>query len=398
MLATSAAALVVVSGWAVLATAVAAVGWARSRRRPSDRDGDLIEAPAVTSAEPASRTELLLAGLSGALDHVNAAVVVCDARGGTLYRNAKGDVLMAPGLEGSILRDATTSQLAAARQGRSGQREVELFGPPASTFVIHSAPWGGSVDGRSGAVAWVEDLSDRRRLDQLRRDFVANVSHELKTPVGAVALLAETLQHELDDDADPDVVARLVRRVSWEMARMTATIDDLLALSRAEAGDELDFDLVPLEEVVDDAAAKLEPAAEARGIRIDVACKPDLVMLGDRRQLATAVVNLIDNAVKYSPEGRVVHVATDRCGHELRLSVTDEGIGIPARDLARVFERFYRVDRGRSRDTGGTGLGLSIVRHIAANHGGRVEVESHEGRGSRFVITLPSADSDEEGP
>ena len=233
----------------------------------------------------------------------------------------------------------------------------------------------------------VEDTSERRRLENVRRDFVANISHELKTPVGALALLAETM---LDED-DPDVTRRLAERLAAEAFRVGNTIDDLLELSRLEVATGLAADTVSVAQFVADAVERVRGAAEQRGIEIEVEEAPvRLTVVGDRRQLVSAVTNLVDNAVKYSEPGSAVAVRARTDGVWVDVTVRDHGMGIPRRDLERIFERFYRVDRARSRETGGTGLGLAIVRHVASNHRGEVRVESREGVGSMFTLRLPA--------
>ena len=361
----------------------------------------------VASAEPEPPAAVPLdapsepsrASLAGALNSVSAAVVVTDPSGRLIFTNRVASSLFAATDERSLVRDATKELLVSAGSGSSVERAVELFGPPASTFLIRAAPWQ-SADGQlGGSVALVEDLSERHRLDQLRRDFVANISHELKTPVGAVGLLADALQTEVDSDLDamdPAVVRRLVGRITVEMSRLAVTIDDLLVLSRAEAGDELALEDVEIEDLLDDACSRLSAAAESRSIDLTWKSETDLTVLGDRRQLLSALTNLVDNALKYSGANQTVSIEARGDDGHARIEVTDHGVGIPARDLARVFERFYRVDRGRSRDTGGTGLGLAIVRHIVANHAGTVEVQSREGRGSVFAMVLPTAHEDDE--
>jgi two-component system, OmpR family, sensor histidine kinase SenX3 len=234
----------------------------------------------------------------------------------------------------------------------------------------------------------VEDVSERRRLEAVRRDFVANVSHELKTPVAAVGLLAETMAGE----DDPTTVRRLAERIQDEAFRVAKIIDDLLDLSRLEAEEAVRHEPVRVAEVVAAAAAQIEPAATLRSVRLEVVAAPrSWTVHGDRRQLVSALANLLENAVKYSDDGCAVEVRARTDGAAIEVSVRDTGIGIPSRDLGRIFERFYRVDRGRGRDTGGTGLGLSIVRHVASNHGGEVLVESVEGEGSTFTLRLPAA-------
>jgi two-component system sensor histidine kinase SenX3 len=293
---------------------------------------------------------------------------------------------------GEALVEEAIAELAAevAGGGEDGPpptptRSVDLFGPPRRTVLLHAAPILAD-DGPPGVLVIIDDVTDRRRLEAVRRDFVANISHELKTPVGALGLLAETL---LAED-DPAVARRLAERMQSEAFRVARTIDDLLALSQIEADEAGLRDEVPVHLFVAEAVDRVRPAAEQQGIAIEVA-EPDprLVVVGDRRQLVSAAYNLLDNAVKYSDGGSSVQVRARTDGRWIDLSVADHGIGIPRRDLERVFERFYRVDRARSRETGGTGLGLAIVRHVASNHAGEVRVESLEGEGSTFTLRLP---------
>jgi two-component system sensor histidine kinase SenX3 len=220
----------------------------------------------------------------------------------------------------------------------------------------------------------------------VRTDFVANISHELKTPVGAIGLLAETLQAE----DDPEVAERLAHRIQDEAFRVGRTIDDLLDLSKIELGQVATPEAVSVEAIVREAVARIRPAAEHAGITVSSDVPDGLQVTGDRRQLTSALSNLLDNAVKYSDEGGSVEVLAIGRPGEVVLTVADHGIGIPARDMERVFERFYRVDQARSRETGGTGLGLAIVRHVVANHHGSVEVDSRLGEGSTFTLLLPA--------
>jgi two-component system sensor histidine kinase SenX3 len=235
-----------------------------------------------------------------------------------------------------------------------------------------------------------EDQSAVRRVDAVRRDFVANVSHELKTPVGALALLAEAVQESADD---PEAVRRFSSRMQHESARLSQLVQDLISLSRLQGNDPLrDGTVVSIDDVVSEAVDGTHLEADARRIRLEVRGQHGLHVIGDLEQLATALRNLITNAINYSPDLTRVVIAIKTVGKAddtIEISVADQGIGIPERDLERVFERFYRVDPARSRATGGTGLGLSIVKHIAANHGGDVRVWSSEGAGSTFTLRLP---------
>lgn len=232
----------------------------------------------------------------------------------------------------------------------------------------------------------VDDVSERRRLDATRRDFVANISHELKTPVGAIGLLAETLMAE----PDREVAERLADRIVTEAFRLDRTIEDLLVLSRIEGAEGQLRETVLISSVVHEVVERIAPAAEHAGIVLNVSeINDDLAVAGDRRQLTSALYNLLDNAVKYSDRGDSVEVRAVLHGMRVSIEVQDHGIGIPKPDLERVFERFYRVDQARSRTTGGTGLGLAIVRHVAANHDGDLQVDSRLGEGSTFSLSLP---------
>ncbi len=235
-----------------------------------------------------------------------------------------------------------------------------------------------------------EDLTQARRLEAIRRDFVVNVSHELKTPVGALSLLAETVQDAADD---PEAVRRFSGRMQAEAARLSALVHEILELSRLQVAGALeDVATVRVDDVVAEAVDRTRTVADAKQVRIVAGGDQDLTVYGDRNLLVTAVRNLLDNAVTYSPAGARVSVGVRRDGDLVEIAVVDEGVGIAADDQERVFERFYRVDPARSRDTGGTGLGLSIVKHVAADHGGEVTVWSQPGRGSTFTLRLPVAE------
>jgi two-component system sensor histidine kinase SenX3 len=277
--------------------------------------------------------------------------------------------------------------VAAALENRRGvEQTVEQFGPPRRTIVVSVTPL--TVERRAfGVLALIEDVTERRRLDAIRRDFVANISHELKTPIGALSLLAETLAAE----DDPEVAQRLAGRMQNESERVARTIEDLLELTRIESEEAPHHDPVEVAMLVDEAVTRIVPAAEHLGIDVVAhAIDARLKVFGDRRQLISALYNLLDNAVKYSDAGSVVDVSAGVDGTGIAITVADHGMGIPAKDLDRIFERFYRVDAARSRRTGGTGLGLAIVRHVVANHDGDVVVESRLGEGSVFTLRLPS--------
>ncbi|WP_123700802.1 cell wall metabolism sensor histidine kinase WalK [Curtobacterium sp. PhB130] len=237
-----------------------------------------------------------------------------------------------------------------------------------------------------------DDLTESRRIDEVRRDFVANISHELKTPIGAIGLLSETLVAAADD---PDHVRKFAGQLITESERLGALTKDIIELSRLQSVDTLDSsEEISIDKVVQAAADANEVVARARDIELVRAKKSKLRVMGDPGLLQVAVSNLIANAVKYSPDHTRVGVGVRSAKGFVEIAVTDQGVGIPEADLDRVFERFYRVDPARSRATGGTGLGLAIVKHVVGNHGGDVRVWSQPGKGSTFTIRLPEADTE----
>jgi two-component system, OmpR family, sensor histidine kinase SenX3 len=457
--------------------------------------------------------------LRRSLDTLTQGVVLCDENGTVIYRNGRANALMVSRHGDALAAQAVTDVLEDAWHEGSAERTLDLYGPPRRTLQVRARQ---IDDGRRplGVIALIEDVSERRRLEEIRRDFVANVSHELKTPMGALGLLAETLVSE----PDPDVAQRLAGRIHNEAFRVSRIIDDLLDLSRIESEEAPPREPVLVNLVMADAIERVRATADQRGIEIVLhEPAPPVAVMGDRRQLVSAMHALLENAITYSydnskvvvtgtvqrfnpnvshpsalgalgalagttaegddpitgelpavtaepaagaereigagahaaatpeespvepvftpeildqypslgdaasgatpasgtspatgttaptaPVPPVITAEVDTAGSgpaetsavtspnwrieerdNVRLSVQDHGVGIPARDLDRIFERFYRVDHGRSRDTGGTGLGLSIVRHVANNHQGWVDVESREGEGSTFTLVLP---------
>jgi two-component system sensor histidine kinase SenX3 len=234
----------------------------------------------------------------------------------------------------------------------------------------------------------VSDESEAVRLEATRRDFVANVSHELKTPVGAMALLAEAVLGAADD---PPAVRRFTGKIQREANRLGTLVTELIALSRLQGAERLpELNTVEVDAVVREALGRSEPAIEATGIEVSTDADSGLLVAGDRMLLVTALSNLLENAVAYSPPGSPVTVSRRLVDGYVEIAVTDRGIGIPQEDQQRVFERFYRIDKARSRATGGTGLGLAIVKHVAANHGGEVRLWSQPGTGSTFTLRIPA--------
>lgn len=270
------------------------------------------------------------------------------------------------------------------RDGQIRETEVTIQRPglPARHVTARVAPLSSQL-----VLALVEDRTRERRVEFIRRDFVANVSHELKTPVGAIKLLADAV---IDASDDPEAVQRFAARMQKESDRLSRLVQQIIELSRLQGDDPLDEPVaVPLDEIVARAIDESATDAQARRITLRHTGDRDLVLLGNREQVAVALGNLVANAVAYSPEGSNVVVSTSGTEATVELAVTDQGIGIPSHEIDRIFERFYRVDPARHRSTGGTGLGLSIVKHVAASHGGKVDVWSVEGQGSTFTLTLP---------
>jgi two-component system, OmpR family, sensor histidine kinase SenX3 len=364
----------------------------------------------VTGAATAavSETSADAIRLRRSLDALTLGLVLCDESGVVVYRNERASQLMTSRYGDAIAAQAVTELLAEAWGGGGAERTVELYGPPRRTLAVRAEL---IDDGRRplGVLAMIEDVSERRRLEEIRRDFVANVSHELKTPLGALGLLAETLMVERDQA----VAARLAERIHLESFRVSRIIDDLLDLTRLESEGTPAREPLPIVLVMAEAIERIRTSADQHDITLELR-EPEhtFTVLGDRRQLVSALSALLENSVMYSHPGGTATLeasigeettaATDEeladaesdgaqqhVRRTLRVSVTDKGVGIPAKDLDRIFERFYRVDPGRARQTGGTGLGLSIARHVAQNHGGRIEVASREGEGSTFTLVLP---------
>lgn len=334
--------------------------------------------------------------LRRSLDALPLGLVLCDEAGAVIFRNNQAENLMVSRYGDAIAAQAVTEVLAEGWSNGVAERTIDIYGPPRRTLTIRASV---IDDGRRplGVIAFIEDVSERRRLEDIRRDFIANVSHELKTPMGALGLLAETLQFE----RDPAVANRLAERINSEAFRVNRIIEDLLDLSRIESEGSPMREPVPVSLIVADAIERIRTSAEQHAVTLEfIEPEANYVSVGDRRQLISAIHALLENAVVYSPAGGSVVISIDRVeptandegdvvGPLVRIAIRDQGVGIPAKDLERIFERFYRVDPGRARETGGTGLGLSIVRHVAQNHGGSVVVDSREGEGSTFALELP---------
>ncbi|MCS0498795.1 sensor histidine kinase [Protaetiibacter mangrovi] len=273
-------------------------------------------------------------------------------------------------------------------EGSAANEEMQLprgpFGDAQVHLLVRAAPLGARF-----VLVLADDRTEAYRLEDVRRDFVANISHELKTPIGAIGLLAEALESAADE---PDEVRRFAKRLTIEAERLRTLTHEIIELSRLQAADALEHaERVNVDSVVAQAVDANRVAAESHRITIVAQADATAVVWGDESMLVTAVHNLIANAIQYSPDGTRVGVGVARRDGAIEIAVTDQGVGIPESERDRVFERFFRVDSARSRQTGGTGLGLAIVKHVVQNHGGDVRVWSQQGRGSTFTIRLPEA-------
>lgn len=358
---------------AALVLAVSLIAWQVSQRQ--------------FAREPESIEPVVPPGVASVLSVLRSSAVVVNADDVVLKASAPAYAL---GLvNGNSLNNDTLRTLIADVRRDSQIREQEFDlerggNLPGKTVAARVAPLGGSL-----VLALVEDRTRERQLDAVRRDFVANVSHELKTPVGAIRLLAEAVQDGADD---PVAVHRFAGRMLTESDRLSKLVQQIIELSRLQGDDPVALPaVVHVDKVV---AASIDANAidaEAKQIDVVVAGAEHCDVLGSHDQIIVAVSNLVANAVSYSPAGSRVVVRVTAHDEVVEIGVIDQGIGIPPTEIDRIFERFYRVDPARHRSTGGTGLGLSIVKHVAATHGGEVRAWSVEGQGSTFTLGLPRA-------
>ena len=285
-----------------------------------------------------------------------------------------------------VRHPAVVSQLAAAKTGAASEAEPGLVHEGGRVFIARAA----TVDG-GGAVLVLHDITDLHRGDQIRRDFVANVSHELRTPLTAIRGYVEALH---DEPVDADERRRFLDIIARHADRMERLVKDLLRLARLEAGQEPpEYAPCKMEDLFAAVAADLRMEIDRKSQRIACTVDPAVGAIGaDRNQLHDALRNLVENAVAYSPTGTLITVTARRGRDRIAITVEDEGPGIPSSDLSRIFERFYRVDKARSRESGGTGLGLAIVKHIVERMEGSVRADNRPGGGAVFTIQLPLKD------
>ncbi|MBV9010473.1 MAG: sensor histidine kinase [Pseudonocardiales bacterium] len=348
--------------------------------------GILIGRRADTAATPPSGEGAMVAELVQR--------VVLSSHNGVVLLDRMGDVVLAnpPAHELGLVRGSRPDERArkAAEQVRDTGEVVHVDLSPLDRSGRGPAAVLGEVRplGDEFTVVDASDESDAVRLEATRRDFVANVSHELKTPVGAMALLAEAV---LDAADDPHEVRRFGTKILNEANRLGTLVTELIALSRLQGAERLpSMATVEVDTVVHEALERCRLAAESANIRIDVDLPSGLLLNGDATLLVTALSNLLDNAVSYSPPGSPVSISRRLENGFVEIAVSDRGLGIAREHQERVFERFFRIDQARSRSTGGTGLGLAIVKHVAANHGGDVRLWSEPGAGSIFTLRVPA--------
>jgi two-component system sensor histidine kinase SenX3 len=332
--------------------------------------------------------------VSQMLDHIVSGspmgIVVVDGYRDVVYANDRAQRL---GLIHDRLLD-DRAWLAAKRTLASGESaEVDLsprkrINPGRSGLSVRGQVQLLTDEDRRFAVVYVDDQSEHARMEATRRDFVANVSHELKTPVGAMGVLAEALLASADDS---ETVRRFAEKMLAESNRLANMVGELIELSRLQGAERLpDLEAVDVDTVVSEALSRYKVAADNADIAITTDTPTGYRVHGDQPLLVTAIANLVSNAIAYSPNGSAVSISRRRRGPNVEIAVTDRGMGIAREDQERVFERFFRVDKARSRATGGTGLGLAIVKHVAANHNGSIRLWSQPGTGSTFTLSIPA--------
>lgn len=318
-------------------------------------------------------------------------VVLANAAAGRIFKRPEDELTSKPLTLSVISSGVEQTVRKALATGAAADATAELWTPEQRTLRVVALPLRDEAP-PAGALVVVSDVTDQRRLDQTRRDFVANVSHELKTPITSIHLAAETLTAALH--TDPEAARKFAESIEEEARRLSMIVNDLLNLSRYESSDaRAGFIPLQLNDVVREIVSQFERQAAALSLTIEADLAPDLPpVLGGHEQLGSLIANLIDNALAYTPAGGSVRVRTQSGGRQALLGVTDTGVGIPEADQPRVFERFYRVDKARSRHGGRTGLGLSIVKHVAEAHEASIDLASAPGEGTTVTVTFPAAE------
>jgi two-component system sensor histidine kinase SenX3 len=315
-------------------------------------------------------------------------ILLFAADGSLAYANGSAEIALGhvPTFLDALLPLSLRAAVVGTRRARTSGEVVVEVGDPTRAFQVAIVP---EVEGHTLVV--LHDVTQQRRVDAVRRDFVENASHELKTPAATIQATAETLRRAVDED--PSAVPRFAARLEDEAVRLSRLVADLLDLSRVGSGGPADGS-VSVAALAREECQRLQAEAAEAGVKLELRAGSEEPIRGSARDVSLLLRNLIDNAIRYSRRGDEVVVEVEGGDEGVVLRVRDTGIGIPTRDLGRIFERFYRVDRARSRDTGGTGLGLAIVKHVAENHGGRVAVTSELGRGTTFEVVLPASAGD----
>ena len=372
----------VLVGVVAVAIGVAGRSWRMDRRARSEAQARLEEAEELlesTRAAEADGRRVRDVVLSTMRD----GILLVRPDGGIAFANrAVGDHLgTVPGALETLLPMALRKGIVEAQ--RQGGARVVLVETGAPSRWLRGTITPAAED---HLLVVVQDVTEQHRLDAVRRDFVENASHELKTPASTIQAAAETLRQAAEDD--PEAVPRFAVRLEREAVRLSRLVADLLDLSRIESGSPRD-EMVSFSALAREECQRLRSSAEAAGVTLELRTETERPIPGSSKDLSLLIRNLVDNAIRYSRTGDKVIVEIEPASGGIVLRVRDTGIGIPSRDLSRIFERFYRVDRARSRETGGTGLGLAIVKHVVENHRGQARVESELGRGTTFEVTLP---------
>ncbi|RYG45596.1 hypothetical protein EON79_12255 [bacterium] len=369
-----------------IATLYVAVGW-RVYETLSD-SAKRLERSRIRYERLSERFEIQKAAIDDLADNLDVALFICTPKGGVLYANrrAMSFFRLEEYRDRTLLAITLSHELEAhvqiAAEGETTHAELNFSYP--QDWVGAVKAWQGS-DGR--IFLSIYEITELRRLERIRSDFVANVSHEMRTPMTIIRAMSETL---LDDD-DADLKERYLTKIIGEVDRLSTISQDLLVLSAAESNP-VRKQSCDIACVLKDIINQLTPRAHEKGLELTYVGPDKLILAANPAQMIQVALNLVENALNYTPEGGVT-VDLRQAGTEVVFSVADTGIGVPSDHLARIFERFYRVDKARSRFTGGTGLGLSIVKHIVEAHGGRIEVKSILNAGSTFTVRLPVADS-----
>ncbi|UEL30328.1 cell wall metabolism sensor histidine kinase WalK [Pseudarthrobacter sp. L1SW] len=354
--------------------------------RVSEKQRQLLDVDAGELALPAGAAEVLAV--------VGRAFVVVDAVDGVVRANPAAYAYGLVRGHTVVHKELLDMTAGVRRDGVILERQLELpRGPLGQGTIIVQVR--AAMLGEEYILLLADDRTEITRTEEIRNDFVANVSHELKTPVGAISLLAEALESSADDEL---AVRRFAKRMHKESGRLAALVQDIIELSRLQGASVTQQGRpVDVNAVIAEAVDRSQLPAESKNIRIVVGGRTEAKVFGDQDLLVTALRNLIDNAIRYSPENTRVGIGVRSREGLVSISVTDQGEGLSPEDQERVFERFYRVDSARSRHTGGTGLGLSIVKHVASNHGGEVTLWSQPGQGSTFTLRLPEMEGQEGG-